>query len=127
MEDRRCSWKMRSDLAEARAFCQTLRMRFACLVALLLLSACSGSTVMDSSRYDRTCTQASDCAAVYSGDVCAACTCPNDAIRSDGLTAWEAEAARARKACGRTPPVACDCQEAMTACESGACKLVPAP
>jgi hypothetical protein len=82
---------------------------------------------MDASRYDRTCTQASDCAAVYSGDVCAACTCPNDAINAGSLPAWEAEAARARKACGGTPLISCDCQQTMTACESGACKLVPAP
>lgn len=103
-------------------------MRLPLLAALFLLSACPGATVMDASRYDQTCTQAADCAAVYSGDICAPCGCPNDAINSGSLSAWDTEAARARKWCGPIPAIACGpCQPMVTACVSGACTLVPAP
>jgi hypothetical protein len=42
------------------------------------LAACAASP-LDLANYDRSCTQASDCVAVYIGG-CAGCTCPNAAI-----------------------------------------------
>lgn len=103
-------------------------MRFACIAALLVLSACPGSTVMDASRYDQSCTQAADCTVVYSGDVCAVCTCPNDAIAASSLSAWNTELARAKQWCGPIPAIACaPCPIVMASCVAGKCTTAAAP
>ncbi|MEW6430020.1 MAG: hypothetical protein AB1730_00820 [Myxococcota bacterium] len=100
----------------------------ALLSALLLSSACPGSTVMDASRYDQSCAQDADCAVVYEGDVCAPCGCPNAAINAGSLAAWNAEASRARQWCGPVPAVACGpCPTRVARCVSQACTTALSP
>jgi len=104
-------------------------MRAAFFLGLgLLVTACPGTTVLDASTYDQSCTQASDCVLVVSGDVCAVCTCPNDAINAGSLSAWNTEKSRAEQWCGPRPAVACGpCQAMTTSCVSGACAAVAQP
>lgn len=103
-------------------------MRLALLAALLLLSACPGSTVMDASRYDQSCARDVDCALVSSGEVCVPCGCPNAAINSGSISAWNTEASRARQWCGPIPAVACGpCPETVAKCVSQACTAAPGP
>jgi hypothetical protein len=50
--------------------------------ALVLSTDCDPSCTLDASRYDQSCTQDSDCVAVFLGDFCGAhaCACENAAI-----------------------------------------------
>jgi len=39
-----------------------------------------GSTMISAASFDQRCAVDTDCTIAYSGDVCASCTCPDDAI-----------------------------------------------
>ncbi|GMU62421.1 MAG: hypothetical protein AMXMBFR34_41840 [Myxococcaceae bacterium] len=98
-------------------------------VAMVLgLTACPGSTVLDASRFDQTCSSDSHCIVVFSGDVCAVCQCANDAINSGSLTAWNTERSRAVQWCGPQPAIACaPCPPMNAKCVQGKCAAVPPP
>lgn len=70
--------------------------------------------------YDTACVDASDCTAVFIGDLCGLCDCPTAAIRSDALPQYKADLAV--KEAG-TPPNECLCPAFPKACIDGHCTL----
>jgi hypothetical protein len=66
---------------------------------------------------------AADCIAVYAGDLCSQCTCPNAAIDVGEQGAYEAE--RQAKAPATKPPGGCFCPKTTVACPAGHCAIAP--
>lgn len=90
---------------------------------VLLLCACGG-TVIDAARYSRACAQPSDCSAVFAGDACAVCACPNTAISASAKASYDADVAALKKLCGPQPAIACaPCAEPMPTCTNRTCGL----
>ncbi len=96
-------------------------MRVLVLVLALTLAGCN--TTITSSHYDQTCTAASDCVAVGTGDVCRSCLCPNSAINQKDLARYEADEKRLHSLCPGSVAL-CDCvQTAPVTCTGGRCAL----
>jgi hypothetical protein len=97
-------------------------------VALLLvgLTDCkTSSCTIDATNYDQSCTQASDCVAVASGDFCSAnaCTCENAAISASAATQYQNDLSKAVQ-----HPVTCPCPTPPTVeCNQGTCQIVSLP
>jgi hypothetical protein len=71
----------------------------------------SGSCSISATSYDRSCTQSSDCVAVYSGALCgSSCICANSAINVEAQAQYETDLSAstfARCPCPSGPAVAC--------------------
>ena len=90
---------------------------------LLLCGGCGGTTI-DTGSYDRKCTQDTDCTPVFQGDTCAACLCPNAAVRQSAATRYQQDLAAMRSKCGPLPAIACGpCSENLGLCLTGSCTL----
>lgn len=100
------------------------RMRPALVTLLLALAACGDPTRIDGTNYDRTCGAASDCAAVFFGDQCEVCACPNAALNGADRTRYEADRTQALLSCGPQPAIGCtECPAATVSCTDGTCAL----
>lgn len=91
-------------------------------VALALTMSC-GSTLISDKGLSKTCTVATDCAAVFIGDACSTCLCPNAAISTSSRAAYDLEVTQAQRLCGPRPAIACDCAQSTVECSSGTCTL----
>jgi hypothetical protein len=82
-----------------------------------------GGTCGDSisaSSFDQFCVADTDCAAVYQGDLCGGCLCPNAAINQNVLTVYNEDIAAAEP-----DPPSCFCPTSgAPQCISGTCALV---
>jgi hypothetical protein len=97
--------------------------RFLMVVAMVGLS-CGNPALIDGSAYKTSCSTVSDCAAVYFGDQCSMCACPNGAISVSQKVLYEADRSAALATCGARPAVACAaCETRALTCESGVCGL----
>lgn len=76
---------------------------------------------MDAADYDRHCIQASDCTAVFLGDLCQGCTCPFGAINGADRPKYEADLAIKDEG---VPPSICSCPAMLPACDNGQCTTV---
>jgi hypothetical protein len=84
------------------------------------LAACS--THLDATHYDQSCSTAADCVAVFNGDVCSVCACPNAAINAKDKSRYDADDGSLQRYCGPRPAVACiSCPTPMVACVGGKC------
>jgi hypothetical protein len=81
-----------------------------------------GGPDISAEGFSMACTQDSDCAAVYSGIACTNCACPNTAIASSGLDAYEQQAAAARATCC-APTQVCNCPAVTASCLGGTCMV----
>jgi hypothetical protein len=81
----------------------------------------AASHTIDITDFDVSCTQASDCAAVFLGNFCYDCRCPFWAINVADLMKYEAEA---QKEPWGTGPV-CDCRDSLVVCLQGRCEAGP--
>ncbi len=98
-------------------------MRLLPFLALLLLPACSNTT-LEPQDYVKTCTWDTDCLAVFFGDVCGNCNCPNGAIAADNRYIYEADQTGAERSCGPRQAIGCaECQVVEVACNDGQCSL----
>jgi hypothetical protein len=88
--------------------------------AALLAMSC-GSTVISSKGLSTACTVDADCVAVYLGDVCGVCDCPNAAIAASSKASYDTEVSDAQKLCGPRTAIACDCIQVSAGCSSGTC------
>lgn len=74
------------------------------------------------SKYDRSCTQASDCTAIPSL-LCRACACEDTAIATSALDAFRADFRAATSQCEPQPTGACaPCARPAIACVAGQCQ-----
>lgn len=95
------------------------------LTLLVVLSACGGTEVA-ASHYDQACSLDGDCTAVFQGDVCTPCTCPNAGITAASRAKYEADVARLKAQCGPTPAVACAaCTPTRGLCINKTCSTRP--
>jgi hypothetical protein len=81
-----------------------------------------GNHTISTAGYSLACTQDSDCMAVYAGDVCHACDCPNTVIAISGLAMYQQQEAAALMGC--CPPASdpCPCPLiAVPVCQQGTC------
>lgn len=99
-------------------------MRVLPLLAAALL-ACGCSTTLRAENYDASCTSDNGCVAVFEGDACAVCGCPNAAISQGEAARYAGDAARLVELCGPLPAAACGaCLEPTVACVQGRCTVV---
>ncbi len=92
------------------------------VLAVLVLCACS--TTIDFKYYKRTCSTDADCVAVYSGDVCALCPCPNEAIASSELTRYQSDSTSLHGRCHSTAQADCvPCATVTAFCLGGTCSV----
>jgi len=92
------------------------------LLAVLLFCACS--TSIDAKNYQRSCSADGDCAAVYSGDTCALCPCPNAAIATTELTRYQSDAQSLHGRCHSNAQADCvPCQAVTAFCLDGTCAV----
>lgn len=91
-------------------------MRFALLV-LLFASSCGNPTIIDGESYSRACTANADCVAVFFGNQCDPCGCPNTTIATQDEVTYHADRSAALAACGPRPEIACGpCQDRRPFC-----------
>lgn len=57
------------------------------LAAPLAAAACTGTTIVDVTEYDQSCTKDADCVVVKDGDIC--CGCPDAAINVSELERYQ--------------------------------------
>lgn len=70
--------------------------------------------------YDQECTSADQCAAVFSGNACAPCQCPNDAVAKTVAADYAAALESAASSCGDRGDVACaPCEPGEAVCDPG--------
>ncbi len=75
------------------------------------------------SRYDRSCTQASDCTAIPSL-LCRACACEDAAIATSSVATFEADFRAASSQCKPQPTGTCaPCARPAIACVAGQCQI----
>lgn len=98
-------------------------MRWVAPVVLGLALGC-GPPGLQASRYGQQCTVASDCTAVFSGDVCTGCGCSNDAINVADKPRYDADARAYTALCSPfRPRCLADCIVQTPACQAGRCVL----
>lgn len=82
------------------------------------------SAIIRASSFDKSCNVASDCIAIYEGNVCSPCACPNAAIASSQQGAYAAQASQLRATCGAVGDVACGpCSSTTTVCAGNRCAV----
>jgi hypothetical protein len=80
---------------------------------------------IEASEFDRTCSQPSDCAAVYTGAACQPCRCPNAAIATRDRSKYESTVADRSEECPPAPDVACSpCPTVTATCSGNQCTVV---
>lgn len=87
--------------------------------AALCLSGC-GSTTVNLSDYNTSCTVDADCMAVTVGDVCG-CSCGNAAINRSDAARYRSDYSLARSHC-TGPECLADCIVPKVTCSTGICK-----
>ena len=99
-------------------------MRTLFVFALLALAALGcGSTVLEASRFERTCVNAGQCRPVLFGDICQPCQCLNGAVNEQGFGKYEVERQAIRCAAVTPTPMCAACPQPLVACEDGGCVL----
>jgi hypothetical protein len=87
-------------------------------------SGASGGSnqTVKASDFSQACVESTDCIAIYDGNVCDACKCPNAAIAKDAASDY---ATKFQGAGCPTTDVACaaDCAEATPVCAQGTCTI----
>ncbi len=81
-----------------------------------------GSTIVDPTDFDQSCTYDSDCEIVFGGDVCGCGSCLGTAISREAVD--EFNALRDSITCDTSDPIACPaiaCEQQLAACVSGMC------
>ena len=92
--------------------------------ALAVLFLCACSTTIDVKNYKQGCTQDSDCAPVYAGDVCALCPCPNAAIAASELTRYQSDSQSLHGRCHSNAQADCvPCPSVTAFCLGGTCAV----
>ena len=67
-----------------------------------------------------------DCVAVFQGDACNTCGCPNAAIKQSALAQYQKDLAALQTHCGPRPKIACaDCSPRLGLCLGGSCTSRP--
>lgn len=100
-----------------------LRMRFA-LAFAFVFAGCS--TDIRTTSYDRKCVSDTDCVAVYSGEVCNTCRCPNAAVSQKDADRYKKDLESILKACGTRAKVDCEpCNPTTGLCLGGTCTGLP--
>jgi hypothetical protein len=82
-----------------------------------------GDHTVSTTGFSRACTVDSDCVPVFEGDTCAACTCPNTAIASSQMSAYDSLEGAAHAGCCDVG--VCGCPALAATCQSGTCSLYP--
>lgn len=101
-------------------------IRLLLVMVSLALAGCGNPTFIDGKQYATACQVPADCAAVFFGDQCSACACPNAAISASQKVTYDADRSGARAACGPQPAIACaECPEVVLTCTSGVCGVQP--
>ncbi len=94
------------------------------LALAVLLTGCGASTIVDAAKYRQSCTGSGDCTAVFSGDQCSICLCPNAGINNADADAFHRAATEAVKHCGPRPAIACaGCPDIVDVCLAGKCAV----
>ncbi len=116
------------------------------LAPLALAAGCSGSTTgtggngdggtngeggptgdhpINAADYDQSCTTSEDCTAAVTGDTCAYCNCPNDAVASSAKSKYDADYEALHALCPKqTIGVSCAaCAPVATICQAKKCVL----
>lgn len=93
------------------------------LVLVSLAAGCAADTVIDVSRYDRSCKVDTDCTGIFVGDVCG-CGCSSAAIAKSALDQYSMDRSEASSACD-TILTCAPCQDFEVACVSGQCAVKP--
>ncbi len=83
------------------------------------------SAIVRATDFSQSCTVASDCVAVYSGDQCAPCQCPNAAIATSQASSYASKSTQAKASCGDTGNISCGapCPATTTLCAGGKCSI----
>lgn len=84
-------------------------------------SSGGAGTQVHASDFDQTCKVASDCAAIYEGEVCTPCPCPNAAIATSQASSYQSKVTSIRATCGPMPGIACQCAARVPACAGSKC------
>ena len=99
-------------------------MRFLSLAALL--AGCGAGTSISVTSYGQACENDGECTAVFQGDVCTPCLCPNAGILTTALSTYTADVAKLRMQCGPIAEVACKpCSPMRGLCINKACATRP--
>jgi len=69
-------------------------------------------------NYDTTCSEDSDCVAVYQGVVCQACLCPNAAVNRKDLENYSKDLEKAGTDCSRDDVACGPCETQMAGCDA---------
>jgi hypothetical protein len=87
-------------------------------------SSGGASTQIRASDFTQSCQVASDCTPIYQGEVCTPCACPNAAIATTQLDAYQSKLTQIRSTCGPLPAIACaDCANATPLCAGNKCNV----
>jgi len=91
----------------------------------LCFVACSGSSILNASDYDQSCSTSSDCVPVFQGDVaCCGGGCANAAINKGALAQYDADYSEAVKVCGvNASCLQFHCPAITAECQGGRCGL----
>lgn len=74
--------------------------------------------VITVATYDTTCSEDSDCVAVYQGAVCQACFCPNAALNRKDLEKYSKDLEKAGKDCSRDGAACGPCESQVAGCDA---------
>ena len=74
--------------------------------------------VMTVTNYDTTCSEDSDCVAVYQGVVCQACLCPNAAVNRKDLENYSKDLEKAGTDCTRDDIECAPCAPQVAGCDA---------
>lgn len=87
----------------------------------------SERTTIDTSGFADTCNVDDDCALVTVGEVCQPCTCPNEAIATSGLEAFQSKFRALQSLCkrGKDAPACAQCLAPQARCTANKCVAVP--
>lgn len=94
------------------------------VLAVVSFAACGAPSTIDGKKYKTECAAPADCAAVFFGDQCGVCACPNAAISSSEKVLYDADRSAAIATCGPRAAVACGpCEDRVLTCTAGVCGL----
>lgn len=93
-------------------------------VVAVIAAACGGSSSIDPEKYDRSCSNATDCVLIIT-DAC--CGCDTAAINVNAQAQYEADLAAARTHCDGVACPGFACQTVTAGCNGGVCVLTQPP
>lgn len=79
------------------------------------------STAVWTKDFAKACAADGECVAVYEGNACSGCQCPNAAIAQSELKSYQRELGFAEGRCSNSPPCDADCTAVAVRCEGGEC------